>query len=352
MVSLVWEYLVSNFIGLLFPNLSTAQLRGIKILRYRMWHIHVGNGSDDSISILLLECKRFNFFKSCFTCQKDTFASLSCPWFHVVSLKGVVYCVVQMDELVVTMIQLWSRCCWLITFFFLYVFNHAQDVIACDVINPNHIDVEFDSIGGLEKIKQALYELVILPLQRPELFSHGKLLGPQKGVLLYGPPGTGKTMLAKAIAKESGAVFINVRISNLMSKWFGDAQKLGKSRAIQFFFHFLLLTTYLILLVVLCHWLYPSNDRMPFVFICTCTTHFYSCLIWLCRKYLLTSNSAQGEHSSEQVFWTFISCLRLIIMAAYLCLKLLKVKHSFVYDFFLHAYSSFNCINYFSGCCV
>ncbi|PSS11930.1 ATPase family AAA domain-containing protein [Actinidia chinensis var. chinensis] len=104
--------------------------------------------------------------------------------------------------------------------------NPYEDVIACDVINPGHIDVEFESIGGLKTIKQALYELVILPLRRPELFSHGKLLGPQKGVLLYGPPGTGKTMLAKAIAKESGAVFINVRISNLMSKWFGDAQKL------------------------------------------------------------------------------------------------------------------------------
>ncbi|MBA0553946.1 hypothetical protein Gohar_006865, partial [Gossypium harknessii] len=104
--------------------------------------------------------------------------------------------------------------------------NPYEDVIACDVINPDHIDVEFESIGGLEAIKQALYELVILPLRRPELFSHGKLLGPQKGVLLYGPPGTGKTMLAKAIAKESGAVFINIRISNLMSKWFGDAQKL------------------------------------------------------------------------------------------------------------------------------
>ncbi|AQK80941.1 P-loop containing nucleoside triphosphate hydrolase superfamily protein [Zea mays] len=101
-----------------------------------------------------------------------------------------------------------------------------EDVIACDVINPDSIDVEFDSIGGLDKVKQALYELVILPLRRPELFASGKLLSPQKGVLLYGPPGTGKTMLAKAIARESGAVFINVRISNLMSKWFGDAQKL------------------------------------------------------------------------------------------------------------------------------
>ncbi|XP_004502710.1 uncharacterized protein [Cicer arietinum] len=104
--------------------------------------------------------------------------------------------------------------------------NPYEDVIAGDVINPDQIDVEFDSIGGLESIKEALFELVILPLKRPDLFSHGKLLGPQKGALLYGPPGTGKTMLAKAIAKESGAVFINVRISNLMSKWFGDAQKL------------------------------------------------------------------------------------------------------------------------------
>ena len=102
-------------------------------------------------------------------------------------------------------------------------------MIACDVINPDSIDVEFDSIGGLDHVKQALYELVILPLRRPELFAFGKLLSPQKGVLLYGPPGTGKTMLAKAIARESGAVFINVRISNLMSKWFGDAQKLGKA---------------------------------------------------------------------------------------------------------------------------
>ncbi|KAJ8650210.1 hypothetical protein MRB53_003233 [Persea americana] len=104
--------------------------------------------------------------------------------------------------------------------------NPYEDVIACDVINPDHIDVEFESIGGLEHVKQALFELVILPLRRPELFASGKLLSPQKGVLLYGPPGTGKTMLAKAIAKESGAVFINVRVSNLMSKWFGDAQKL------------------------------------------------------------------------------------------------------------------------------
>ncbi|XWS38168.1 hypothetical protein CRYUN_Cryun19dG0107100 [Craigia yunnanensis] len=104
--------------------------------------------------------------------------------------------------------------------------NPYEDVIIGDVVNPDHIGVEFESVGGFDRIKEALYELVILPLKRPELFAYGKLLGPQKGVLLYGPPGTGKTMLAKAIAKESGAVFINVRVSNLMNKWFGDAQKL------------------------------------------------------------------------------------------------------------------------------
>ena len=148
-----------------------------------------------------------------------------------------------------------------------------------DVINPNNIKVTFASVGGLDEIKHALHELVILPLVRPELFARGKLLKPVKvraihgrsssmalysqttpaqpslppctsrtrrpelqmtphehsqipyppngqGVLLYGPPGTGKTMLAKALAKESNACFINVRAATLQSKWFGDAQKL------------------------------------------------------------------------------------------------------------------------------
>ena len=68
----------------------------------------------------------------------------------------------------------------------------------------------------------------MLPLKRPELFMRGQLTKPTKGVLLFGPPGTGKTMLAKAVASESGANFISVGPSSLGSKWFGEAEKYVK----------------------------------------------------------------------------------------------------------------------------
>lgn len=97
------------------------------------------------------------------------------------------------------------------------------------VVPPGEIGVKFDDVGALEDVKKALNELVILPMKRPELFSHGNLLRPCKGILLFGPPGTGKTLLAKALATEAGANFISITGSTLTSKWFGDAEKLTKA---------------------------------------------------------------------------------------------------------------------------
>ncbi|GER56829.1 P-loop containing nucleoside triphosphatehydrolases superfamily protein [Striga asiatica] len=86
------------------------------------------------------------------------------------------------------------------------------------VVPPGEIGVKFDDVGALEDVKKALNELVILPMRRPELFSHGNLLRPCKGILLFGPPGTGKTLLAKALATEAGANFISITGSTLTSK--------------------------------------------------------------------------------------------------------------------------------------
>lgn len=70
---------------------------------------------------------------------------------------------------------------------------------------------------GQEDAKQAIKEIIVWPLQRPDLFSG--LRGPPKGILLYGPPGTGKTLIGKAIAYESKAKFFAVSASSLTSKW-------------------------------------------------------------------------------------------------------------------------------------
>ena len=99
--------------------------------------------------------------------------------------------------------------------------------IANEIIHPDDIDVRFSDIGGLDPIVSTLRESVIYPLLYPELFrSSNALLSAPKGVLLFGPPGCGKTMLAKALAKESRATFINIAASALASKWYGESNKL------------------------------------------------------------------------------------------------------------------------------
>ncbi|KAI9291768.1 AAA-domain-containing protein [Neoconidiobolus thromboides FSU 785] len=102
-----------------------------------------------------------------------------------------------------------------------------EQIIATELVHSDEIPVNFKDIGGLDSIVTELKETVIYPLKFPKLFSDTNgLVTPPKGVLLYGPPGCGKTMLAKCLAKESGAAFINMRVSTLTDKWYGESNKL------------------------------------------------------------------------------------------------------------------------------
>jgi ATPase family associated with various cellular activities (AAA) len=105
--------------------------------------------------------------------------------------------------------------------------NSHEWAVAAGLLLPRELeDAGFSTIGGLDSVKQELNELLLLPLRRPELFGAGRALGAlPSGVLLYGPPGTGKTMLAKAVACESGMSFLNVNLSALNHGLLGESEK-------------------------------------------------------------------------------------------------------------------------------
>jgi len=84
--------------------------------------------------------------------------------------------------------------------------------------------VRWEHVGGLRDIKETLTSTVKWPYKYPELFAAGKIAAP-RGILFTGPSGTGKTLLAKALAGETGLNFISVSGPILFSKWLGESEK-------------------------------------------------------------------------------------------------------------------------------
>ncbi len=82
--------------------------------------------------------------------------------------------------------------------------------------------VTWEEIAGLNNTKETIKESVVLSIieGKPEAIK------PWKGILLFGPPGTGKTLLAAATAGSLKATFFNVKVSNLLSKYFGESSKI------------------------------------------------------------------------------------------------------------------------------
>jgi transitional endoplasmic reticulum ATPase len=83
--------------------------------------------------------------------------------------------------------------------------------------------VSYQDIGGLRKEIARVREMIELPLRHPQLFAHIGV-DPPRGVLLYGPPGSGKTLIARAVAHESGVHFIGVNGPEVIQHGYGESE--------------------------------------------------------------------------------------------------------------------------------
>merc|ERR1719356_589836 len=105
-------------------------------------------------------------------------------------------------------------------------FNEAMNVVNPSTLRETTVqvpDTKWQDIGGLEATKKAMIEMVVYPIQYPDIYAKfGQR--PSRGALLWGPPGCGKTLLAKAIASECAANFISVKGPELLTMWFGESE--------------------------------------------------------------------------------------------------------------------------------
>lgn len=103
--------------------------------------------------------------------------------------------------------------------------GYHQKAVLQHVVPPAAITVTWQDVAGLEDLVTLIRRQVIYPM-RSTLTHRDPLTLPPKGVLLHGPPGCGKTMVAKAIAKDINAVFINFDVSSIKNKFVGETEKM------------------------------------------------------------------------------------------------------------------------------
>jgi len=99
--------------------------------------------------------------------------------------------------------------------------ERKNDIISSeygDVLQIIDPDVDFNDIGGMEHIKEFFRKNVINPLR------DGNLRRCPMGILLPGPAGTGKTVLAEAVAKESGINCCSLNLAKIMDRWVGASE--------------------------------------------------------------------------------------------------------------------------------
>ncbi|XP_041358631.1 ATPase family protein 2 homolog isoform X2 [Gigantopelta aegis] len=104
---------------------------------------------------------------------------------------------------------------------------HAVSVVQPSAMREVQLEVPkilWSDIAGQSELKMKLKQAIEWPLKNPEAFLRMGIT-PPKGLLMYGPPGCSKTMIAKALATESGLNFIAVKGPELFSKWVGESEK-------------------------------------------------------------------------------------------------------------------------------
>ncbi|NQV40324.1 MAG: CDC48 family AAA ATPase, partial [Nitrosopumilus sp.] len=105
-------------------------------------------------------------------------------------------------------------------------YDAMQDVVptAMREFYVERSKVWWHDVGGLEDIKKSLSDNLAMAMKEPAKFTKMGIK-PPKGALIYGPPGCGKTLLARALATETGANMILVRGPEILSKWLGESEK-------------------------------------------------------------------------------------------------------------------------------